>query len=101
MYHYKLIFDRLAIFLERIKNVFATPRFGRNPLHHHPIGALDPGQVEQVFDGDVVAPSYAGNAPGGVVEGHLDLALDAGCGVLAVQSWPGHGRQRVGKLAHD
>jgi hypothetical protein len=29
--------------------VVAAPRLGRDGLHHHPVGALDPGQVEQVL----------------------------------------------------
>jgi hypothetical protein len=49
----------------------------------------------------VVTHPYARDAPGNVVEGHLDLAPGDGSVVLVGQPRPGHGRQRVGKLAHD
>jgi hypothetical protein len=81
--------------------VVANPRLGRNSLHHHPVRALDPYQAKKVLDFFVVAPPCACDGPRNVVESHLDLASDDGRIVLLVQSWPGHGCQRVGKLAHD
>jgi hypothetical protein len=53
--------------------VVTASRLGRDGLHHHPVGALYPGQVKQVLDGDEVAPPCAGDAPGHIIEGHLDL----------------------------
>jgi hypothetical protein len=81
--------------------VEAAPRFGRDGLYHHPVCALEAGQVLQVLDGDVVSSPRAGDAPSYVVKCHLDPTPDYGRVVLELQPQPYHSRQRVREFSND